>query len=153
MNASEYIARAAVCRIMYTELFQQACAVLPPTVVGEQELEVSYTLRDAAAALDITISQATMDVRRLENWGWVEKRKGSWRFLGRRCGGVFHLLADTAALQVTGKPNLISKEILGITLVDPMATTNNIGGGGAGRATTEDMRRVRAVAERPENPE
>jgi len=138
VNKAEYINRAAVCRVLYTELFQQACAVLPPVVAGKQDLEVSYTLRDIADALGITVSQATMDVRRLENWGWVQRRKGSWRFIGRRCDGVFRLLADVAAFQVTGESNLISLEILGVTVVDPMATSNNIGGAGASRVFVDD---------------
>jgi len=132
MNVSEYIARSATTRVVYKHLFDAAVLALPPMLTEGDNVESYYTVTDLAVALPQTKSQLANSVRWLKNWGWIETRKVSWHYLGRRTEeGAFLLLADLAAFRATGEERVVSRYILDINLPAPEPTIGNTKRGAA----------------------
>jgi hypothetical protein len=129
---ADYLARAANARVVYKHLFDSAVLTLPLMLTEGDNVECYYTLTDIADALPWTKSQIANELRLLSNFGWLQTRKGSWRYLGRRDeNGAFLLLADMAAFHTTGVERLISNRILEITLPAPEPTIENTKRGAA----------------------
>jgi len=110
MNTRDYLSHAASSRALYRTLIEDAISLLSPVPMGQEEV-VSY-LSIAKLAKRMEISQSTIqgDLRRLENMGWISGQRP--RKLGHRDCGVFYLIADVAALQVTGENNLVTLRVL-----------------------------------------
>lgn len=127
MSAKDYLANSVLARPIYHTLWDAALSVLPPNIAGEDNVECYYTARDLSKQLGtMTPSVVQNNLRWLANWGWIAIRKGSWRYLGRRCAGNWFLLADLAAMNATGETRLISREVLGITLEAPPVTAATV---------------------------
>lgn len=123
MDAKGYLASSVLARPVYLTLWDAALSVLPPTIEGDNNVECYYTARDLSKQLGtMTPSVVQNYLRWLVNWGWITNRKGSWRYLGRRCAGTWFLLADLAAKNATGEERLVSREVLGVTLEAPPVT-------------------------------
>lgn len=113
---SDYLGRAANARVLYRFLFERAVSVLPP-MLGEADVECYYTVTDLAHDLPWTKSQIANELKLMRNWQWIETRKRSEHFLGRRTDeGTFLLKADLAAFYATGVERLVSREILGMNI-------------------------------------
>ena len=129
MSARDYIAHAVNARPIFVELFQAAALLIPP-MPGAYNVECHYTARDLATRFPgRSISIIRNELRWLTNWQWLQDRPGNIRFLGRKDGLNFHLLADIAALQATGEERLISREILGIKLDVPAMAPDDVARG------------------------
>jgi len=126
MAVQDYLARAANARVVYKHLFDAAVLALPPMLTEGDNVECYFTMTDLATVLPQTKSQIANEIRLLKNWNWIEMRRVSWRYLGRRTDtGAFLLLADLAAFRATGEERVVSQRILGISLPAPETTIQN----------------------------
>jgi len=126
MKVTEYLARAATARVIYKHLFDAAVLTLPPMLTEGDNVECYFTVTDLATVIPQTKSQITNQLGWLRNWRWIEARKTSHHYMGRRTDtGAFLLLADLAAFHVTGEERLVSRHVLDINLPAPEPTIEN----------------------------
>lgn len=143
MNAEEYLSKAVTAIPVYKLLWEQAVMLLPPVDPPEgTNVEVFFSATDLRNELNgaRTVSNLRNELKWMQNWGWIKTRKGtSRRFLGRRKGSTFFLLADLAAKDRTKEKRLISREVLGVCLDElPDVTADEVVRAGAGRRWTGD---------------
>ena len=113
MTEDEYIARAATARVVYVELFNTAMGVMVPG--GDADIECYFTAKDLAARFEgQSVSMIRNELQWMLNWGWVENKPRSVRFLGRRVGNILFLKSDLHARTTTGTARLVSSRILDI---------------------------------------
>lgn len=118
-----YIASAAQARGLYVVLFEACLTAMPVTVLGQHDVECHYTIKDLMEKLPgRSASVISNELRWLTNNTWMMNKAGSLRYLGQRVDGVFHLVADMAAHQITMAERLVSKTILKIELPGPPVT-------------------------------
>lgn len=131
-----YIAGAAQARALYVTLFEACLTAMPMSIAGEHNVECHYTARDLSQKLPgRSPSVVQNELRWLAANGWMQDRRGNVRFLGRRIDGVFHLLADIAAKQMTNEDRLITNVVLGVKLPGPPPTPRSAKRGAARRWT------------------
>jgi hypothetical protein len=125
MTPDEYIARAATARVIYVTLFNTAMGVLPP--LGDADIECHFTAKDLANRFEAqSVSMIRNELTWMVNWGWIENRPRSVRFLGRRVGDVLYLKSDLHAREATGEARLISRRILDIKTDAPPVTEDHL---------------------------
>lgn len=118
LDPGEYLGKLYTSRALYKLLFEEAISVLPPLAPDDEKLwklESIRSQRDLGGMLGVSPSTVAIDLKLLENWGWLQKKRGSLRVLGTRQGSALYLIADSAAEAATGVPGLVSLEVLGVT--------------------------------------
>jgi DNA-binding transcriptional MocR family regulator len=117
IKARDYLARAASSRALYALLVADALALLPPADPRRTEperLESMTAITELAKKLGVSRTTAQAELRRLENFGWLEGARP--RFLGHREGATLYLLADVKAQEETKETRLVSREVLRVVL-------------------------------------
>lgn len=116
-DPQDYLAKIYGSRALFKLLYAEGMSVLPPLMPDDEKhwpIESTRSQRDLAVELGIGASTVGVDMRRLENWGWVQKKRGR-RLLGHRRQARVLLIADATAEAATGVPRLVSTEVLGIS--------------------------------------
>ena len=116
MDPGDYLDKLYSSRPLFKLLFEEAESVLPPLVPGDEKrwsLESIRSQRDLGKRLGVSPSTVAIDLRRLENFGWLQARRNR-RLLGVREGSRVFLMADSAAEATTGVEGLVSREVLGV---------------------------------------
>ena len=119
LSAQDYLAKLYGSRALFKLLYEEGMSVLPPLVPEDDSdkhwpIESTRSMRDLAKLLSVSPSTVGIDMRRLENYSWLQ-RKGSRRVLGHRVRSRVHLMADVAAEAATGIKVIVSLDILGIS--------------------------------------
>jgi DNA-binding transcriptional MocR family regulator len=118
LDPGDYLGKLYTSRPLFKLLFEEAISVLPPLVPDDDklwELESIRSQRDLSKLLSVSPSTVAIDLVRLENYGWLQRKRGSKRLLGARQGSRLFLRADQAAEAATGVPGLVSREVLGVS--------------------------------------
>ena len=118
LSPGEYLGKLYSSLPLYKLLFVEAISVIPPhTAVDVKLWALSSTRsqRDLAHLLSVSASTVAIDLRRLENYGWIQRRRRAReRVLGGRKGAKLFLMADHAAEISTGVAGLVGREVLGV---------------------------------------
>lgn len=117
ITASQYLAGVASSRSLYRLLYKEAVGVLPPPRDGQprsEPIECRLPIRVLADKLDQGRSSVGEDLRRLISYQWVLRVGGAHYALGHRKGATPFLLADVAAEERTGQPELVSRRVLNL---------------------------------------
>ena len=117
MDPKDYLAKLYGSRALYRLLYEEGMSVLPPVTADDEKhwpIESTQAQVDLSRVLGVSASTVGIDLRRLENWGWLQRRRGL-RVLGYRFKARVRLMADTAAEASTGVRFLVSTEVIGIS--------------------------------------
>ena len=135
-----YLDKLYSSRALFKALFEEAESILPPLAPGDEKrwrLESIRSQRDLGKLLGVSPSTVAIDLRRLENFGWLQTRRNQ-RLLGVRQGSRLFLMADSAAEATTGVPGLISREVLGVAQALQDAKAEAVHRPGAARGTMRE---------------
>ena len=118
LDPGDYLGKLYTSRPLFKLLFEEAVHVLPPLMPDDDKpwpLESIRSQRDLSSLLGVSPSTVAIDLKLLENWGWLQRKRGSLRLLGVRRGSQIFLRADQAAETATGVSGLVSREVLGVS--------------------------------------
>ena len=112
ISKGDYLAQLALSRALYRCMLEEALSLLPAKGTDKLEpLESFAGISTIAKLLNVSRKTVAGDLRRLDNFGWVQV-DGEKRVLGRRDAEGVYLIADLATQTTTGEERLVSTAVV-----------------------------------------